>query len=255
MKTPRCGWHPATGLVLWLVLPLCSCGLRLPVDKPPLTKVETAMRATAPDTGAPSDPDVMIWLIADRYHTGLVVPYDWLLESGFVPPEGFGSPRHVAMSWGNHDAYSEEGLDHPLKFMRVIFTPTPSVMELIPVDWSVPEVLPEQRIWRGLAPRDRGPALAAFLNGCSTTGADGRPIVVRPSSWGKGVQLESRHRYFIPRVCNVWTVQALETLGGDYQPWFGLTADGVIRQAERPKNGFEMIWPGGGVPERGNGPG
>ena len=42
---------------------------------------------------APRDPDVLVWLIADRYHTGMVFPYDWLLESGFVPPAGFGTPQ------------------------------------------------------------------------------------------------------------------------------------------------------------------
>jgi hypothetical protein len=208
------------------------------------------MDGSMPATREPRDPDVLIWLLSDSYHTGLVMPYDWLLESGFVPPEGFGRPRFVVMSWGNRDAYSPEGFDHPWKVFRVLFTPTPSVMELIPVDWDVAEVLPGQRIWRALVPRERGQSLTTFLNGCSATDGNGRPIVVRKSSWGDGVQLECRHSYFIPRVCNVWTVQALEAVGGEYRPWFALTARGVIRQAENPRNGFEMIWPGGGAPSR-----
>ena len=190
------------------------------------------------------DPDVLVWLIADSYHTGLVFPYDWLLESGFVPPPDFGHPRYVTMSWGNRDAYSKEGFDHPWKVFRVIFTPTRSVMELIPADWHVAEVLPQHRIWRKLVPRDRGTALAAFLNGCSQMDSNGRPVVVCESSWGEGVQLECRHSYFIPRVCNVWTVQAIEALGGEFNPWFALTAGGLIRQAEKPPNDFELIWPG-----------
>ena len=70
--------------------------------------------------------------------------------------------------------------------------------------------------------------------------------MVCESSWGKGVQLESRYPYFIPRVCNVWTVQTIECLGGRINPWFALTADGLIGQAEKPPNDFEQIWPGGG---------
>ncbi len=222
---------------------LTSCSLRLPVETHPVQRVEVRADAQVP-AAATKDPDVLIWLIADSYHTGLVVPFDWLLESGFVPPAGFGHPRSVTMSWGNRDAYSAEGFDHPWKVFRVLFTPTDSVMELIPTEWDVAEVIPSQRIWRKLVPRDRGPALAAFLNGCSATDAGGRPIVVCESSWGKGVQLESRHSYFIPRVCNVWTVQAIETLGGEFNPWFALTAGGLIRQAEKPPNDFELIWPG-----------
>lgn len=222
---------------------LASCGLRLPVEKQPVRRIEVRLDSPLP-VAEKRDPDVLIWLIADSYHTGLVFPYDWLLESGFVPPDDFGRPRYVVMSWGNRDAYSAEGFDNPWKVFRVLFTPTRSVMEMIPADWNVAEVLPGQRIWRKLVPRDRGQALAAFLNGCSQMNADGRPSVVCKSSWGKGVQLESRHSYFIPRVCNVWTVQAIESLGGDFNPWFALTAGGLIRQAEQAPNDFELIWPG-----------
>jgi hypothetical protein len=237
-------WNAACSALAMALL--SSCGLRLPVETNQVQRVEVGINAPAaprPD----HEPDLLVWLIADSYHTGLVVPYDWLLESGFVPPEGFGNPRYVVMSWGNRDAYSAEGFDHPWKVFRVLFTPTRSVMELIPVDWDVAEVIPEQRIWRKLVPRDRGPALAAFLNGCSETDQNGRPVVVCESSWGKGVQLASRHYYFIPRVCNVWTVQAIEALGGEFNAWFALTADGLIRQAEKPPNDFELIWPGGGT--------
>jgi hypothetical protein len=236
-------WMASCGALAMALL--ASCGIRLPVEKKSVQRVEVHLDAPLPAAGN-KDPDVLIWLLADSWHTGLVFPYDWLLESGFVPPAGFGRPRYVTMSWGNRDAYSAEGFDRPWKVFRVLFTPTDSVMELIPANWDVAEVLPHQRIWRKLVPRDRGPALAAFLNACSQTDSEGRPIVVCESSWGKGVQLESRHRYFIPRVCNVWTVQAIEALGGDFNPWLALTADGLIRQAEKPPNDFELIWPGGG---------
>ena len=244
---------PALYRTLCLAVLACataSCGRRLPVETTPVRSSPVSLRAeTTPDM-PPREPDVHLWLTADRYHTCLAIPYGWLLESGYVPPENFGSPRFVVMSWGNDDAYSAEGFDHPWKVFRVLFTPTRSVMELIPVNWNVPEVLPDHRIWQARVPRDRGPSLAAFLNACAATDVNGRPVVVRDSSWGHGVQIESRHSYFIPRVCNIWTVQALEAIGGEYRPWFGITANGLIRQAEKPRNGFEMIWPGGGVPTR-----
>jgi Protein of unknown function (DUF2459) len=225
---------------------LSSCGVRLP-DTPAVTyRAEVAAK---PQPG--KDPDVLVWLIADDIHTGMVFEYDWLLESGFIPPDGFGRPKYVTLSWGDRTAYVEKGLHSPWKLFRALFTPTPSVMELIPARWNVVEVCPHQRIWRKLVPRGRGRDLAAYLNDCSRMGADGKPQVVGTSSWGGGVLLESRHIYFIPRMCNTWTSQAIVSLGGEINSWTAITADGLIRQAEKPPNDFEQIWWGGGLaPDR-----
>ena len=226
---------------LWVSLALSSCDIRLPVHPQPV-------RPAVPSRSArlPQDPQVYVWMVADQYHTGMVFPYAWLLESGFVPPAGFGHPLYVTLSWGSQLAYSKEGVHTPWRFCRVFLSSTPGVMELIAIDWNVPEVCSKQRIWRKVVSRDRGPALAAFLNDCTVKDAAGRPQVLCESSWGHGVQLVSRYRYFMPRICNVWTAQTIEALGGKVHPWLGLTADGLIRQIEKPPNDFEMIWAGYG---------
>jgi hypothetical protein len=230
--------------VLLAVAALSSCGIRLPDAPAPTYHGEGQVSKTYD----PRKPDnVMVWLIADELHTGMVFEYDWLLESGFVPPTGFGHPKYVTLSWGNRTAYVEKGLHSPGKFMAAMFTRSPSVMELIPANWNVVEVCPHQRIWRKTVPRVRGKDLAAFLNDCSDQGPDGKPIVCGDSSWGGGVLLESRHVYFLPRVCNIWTVQVIESLGGEMRPWFAITANGLIRQAEKSPNDFEQIWWGGGL--------
>ncbi len=218
---------------------LSSCSIRLP-DVPVPTCQKTERRHVSFEPG--KEPDVLVWLIADDLHTGMVFHYDWLLESGFIPPDGFGHPKYVTLSWGNRTAYVERGLHSPGKFLRAMFTRSPSVMELIPANWNVVDVCPRQRIWRKLVPREHGRDLAAFLNDCSTRGPDGKPVVCGTSSWGGGVLLESRHVYFLPRVCNVWTVQAIESLGGKMSAWRAVTANGLIRQAVKPPNDFEQVW-------------
>ncbi|MES2477004.1 MAG: DUF2459 domain-containing protein [Verrucomicrobiota bacterium] len=250
---PRPGLIGRLGAVLAVAAWTTSCGIRLPDTPQPgsASTVRQPVSVPASPTASPAvaeerDPDVLVYLLADSIHTGMVFPYDWLLESGFIPPDGFGTPRYVTLSWGDRTAYQEKGLHTPWKLFRALFTPTPSVMELIPADWDVTEVCVHQRIWRNLVPRERGRDLAAFLNDCSTMGADGKPIVCGTSSWGGGVLLESRHIYFVPRMCNTWTSQAIESMGGTINPWRAITADGLIRQAERPPNAFEQIWWGDG---------
>ena len=186
----------------------------------------------------------MVWLLADNLHTAMVFPYDWLLESGFVPPAGLGHPTYVTLSWGERTAYVQKAWLNPWQVCRAFFTPSPSVMEIIPINWYVVDVCKHQRVWRKLVPRERGPQLAAFLNHVSRSGPDGRPIVIGPSSWGAGFLLESQYTYYLPRICNVWTAQTIEACGGEMNPWLALTANGLIRQAERPRNGFENVWRG-----------
>jgi hypothetical protein len=246
---------PKAAACLLTAAVLGSCGIRLP-DAP--VPVHREVRSTPsgnnqiqrqPVSFQPGkEPDVLVWLIADDLHTGMVFEYDWLLESGFIPPQGFGTPKYVTLSWGDRTAYVEKGLHTPGKFFRALFTPTPSVMELIPANWNVVEVCPHQRVWRKLVARKHGEDLAAFLNDCSRMGPDGKPQVCGTSSWGGGVLLESRHSYFIPRMCNTWTSQAIESLGGEINPWLGITANGLIRQAENAPNHYEQIWWGGGLP-------
>jgi hypothetical protein len=228
------------------ILLLGSCGLRLPVNRhavqtvPPVKKIVPHHPLLADED---SD-EVRVYLLGDTLHTGMVFPYDWLVDSGFVPPKNFGTPLAVSMSWGNRDAYVEKRWLSPWKVFRALFTPSPAVMEIIPINWNVPEVVPHQRIYLKFVKRDQGPKVAAFLNNCSRLDATGHPINIGPSSWGKGFLLESRHHYFFPRICNIWTVQAIEATGCDMNAWFGLSANGVIRQATKPQNGYVKIWNG-----------
>lgn len=230
------------------VLGLVSCA-SFRLSEPPESQIAATreraeiMRAKAP---ALRSEYVYVWLISDALHTGLVFEYDWLLESGFVPPKGFPESRYVTLSWGDRTAYVQRRLNNVGEVVNALFFPSESVMELIPADWHVTEVCPHQRIWQKRMPREVGPDLAAFLNHCSITDEGGRPNVVGTSSWGDGVLLESRHSYYYPRVCNIWTVQALEAMGAKMNPWMAISANGVIRQASNRHNQFSQIWWGSG---------
>jgi hypothetical protein len=214
-----------------------ACSIRVPVTAEVLpAKIHTGRVVKS------QAPDVLVWLLADELHTGVVFPYDWLIESGFRPPKGFPKSKYVTLSWGNREAYVQEAWLTPWQAIRALGWPSPSVMELIPFDYEVVDVCPYQRVWRKLVSRDHGPAVAAFLNGCARRDSEGLPWSVGKSSWGKGVLLDSPHSYYFPRMCNVWTLQAMEACGCRIYPWSGLTASGVIRQAEKPENGFEKIW-------------
>ncbi len=189
-------------------------------------------------------PEVQVWLIADKLHTGMVFPYQWLLESGFIPPKDFPDCLYVTFSWGDRSAYVNQRWLTVPEVISAIFLPSRSVMECIPINWDVPEVSPNQQIWMKSIPRERGPYIASFLNHCTVSDEDGHPIIVAPSSWGNGVLLETPHPYYFPRICNVWTGQALEATGSRINPIASIHRDLLVMAAE--SNGWAKVWDGSG---------
>jgi hypothetical protein len=189
-------------------------------------------------------PEVQVYLIADKLHSGMVFPYKWLVESGFIPPKDFPDCKYVTFSWGDEKAYvNQRWLSAPEVF-EAIFLPSPAVMECIPIQWEVAEVSPNQHIWMKSIPREQGPYVAAFLNHCTVPGDDGYPAVTGDSSWGEGVLLESPQAYYFPRICNVWTGQALISCGAKINPLMSIHRDLLVMEAER--SGFTEIWDASG---------
>lgn len=243
-------------VLLPLVALVASCAIRLPAPEVETRRVETSTgggggsgnrRAVAKIAPASASADtVPIYLLADNLHTALVMDLPWLEESGYIKPKEIGRHKYVTMSWGERTAYLQKAWLSPWQAIRALGTPSPSVMEIIPIDWKIEQVCSHQRIYLGEAPRAAGPGLAAFLNSCAAKNPDGRPETIAPSSWGEGRLIRSpdNYTYYFPRICNIWTVQALESVGFHFHAVTALSANGLIRQAISPRNGFHKIWDG-----------
>lgn len=223
---------------------LASCNF-VTLPPAPAPSAELVRKTTVSTYTTPErTPEVQVWLIADKLHSGMVFPYDWLLESGFVPPENFPRCAYVTLSWGDRNAYVNKRWLTVPEVVQAIFLPSASVMECIPIHWNVAEVSPHQHIWMKSIPRERGPYVASFLNHCTTPMADGKLSVAGPSSWGDGVLLDSPQSYYFPRICNVWTGQALEACGAKVNPLMSIHRDLLVFEAER--SGFIQVWDGSG---------
>ena len=222
---------------------LASCTMHLPEPERLATKVETRTVPVAADEG------VEVYLLSDNLHTALVFDRAWLEESGYVMPPEIGKPRWITMSWGEKTAYTQKRWLSPLQVFSALCTPSDSVMEIIPIDWKVEDVCHHQTGYVAKVERSQGRALAAFLNACADKGPDGGPLTIAPSSWGGGrlIQCPDNYAYYFPRICNVWTAQALGQCGFTVTTPGAVSASGLVRQATREKNGFRKVWDGDGA--------
>ena len=228
-----------------LVFPvfMASCALHFPEGKGDTQRVEMATRAEAVASAAdPEEGEVPVVMFADELHTGLILKLAWLKRHGFIPPPEIGDHEHVVFSWGDETAYVQERWLSPWQVIDALFLPSDSVMEIIPMHSNIPEVMPTQRLYQGFASESSGAAVAEFLNHCSVRNEDGVPVTVGNSSWGQGRLIKSPHPYYFPRICNIWTVDALRAAGFKIGGLRGLSADGMVKQVTRPVNGFQQIW-------------
>jgi hypothetical protein len=225
--------------ILALVAPLLvgSCALHFP-DAGHVRRVEVA--------SAPPErrelPTIPVVLFADELHTGLVLDLEWLQRHGYVPPRGPGRLKWAAFSWGDEMAYVQKEWLGVGQVFAALFQPSPAVMEIITFDYNIPNVCHHQRLYQSFVRESDGAPLAAFLNACSVRDDRGFPQTIGPSSWGEGLLIRSPHAYYLPRICNVWTVDALNAAGFRMNALTGLTAGGVVRQARQRRNGFQQIW-------------
>lgn len=219
-----------------------SCAVRMPspAAPPPVASERTIPKETV------AQGKVAVYLIADSLHTSLAVPYDWLLEHGYKAPRGMKFPqgpmRYVVMSWGDRVAYVQRRWLRPGEVFHALCMPSESVTEIIPISWKVEEVCFQQRIYRKEISRHQGRALASFLNGSNRMDESGSPRIIGASTWGQGYLLDCQYSYYFPRICNVWTGQSLEACGLTISMKSAISANGLIRQAE--KQGFVLIHEG-----------
>jgi hypothetical protein len=226
-----------------LLLPLAllaSCTMHLPEPAELSTRVKTRTMPVATDEG------VEVYLLSDSLHTALVFDRAWLVESGYIMPPEIGNPRWVTMSWGEKTAYTQKRWLSPVQVFRALCTPSDSVMEIIPIDWKVADVCHHQSGYVAKVERSQGKALAAFLNACADKGPDGKPVTIAASSWGNGrlIRCPDNYSYYFPRICNVWTAQALGQCGFDVTTPGAVSASGLVKQATHEKNGFRKAWNG-----------
>ena len=220
---------------------VASCALHFPQEKVERQRVKMVARPQS--EAIVEEPEtVSILLFSDELHTGLICDLAWLVESGYIKPEGIGEHKYVAFSWGDETAYVQKRWLSPAQVVHALFLPSKSVMEIIPFDWNVPEVCHHQRLYQSFVPESAGKPLASFLNRCAVMTEEGRPETIGPSSWGDGLLIRSPYAYYFPRICNIWTVDALDAAGFQMNGATGLSASGVISQAEKPDNGFQQIW-------------
>ena len=146
-------------LILTLALAFsASCNF---VTLPPAPEPSQALiRKNTVSTYTPErPPEVQVWLIADKLHSGMVFEYDWLIESGFIPPKDFPDCKYVTFSWGDRMAYVNTAMAHRApEIVKAIFLPSPLShgVHSHPVECYA-EVSPNQHIWMKSIPRERGP--------------------------------------------------------------------------------------------------
>ncbi len=173
-----------------------------------------------------------IYIVAHKWHTGIVVSADQLGELGFVK-DHFKSSKFYEFGWGDEDFYQAEEATS-LMAVKALFVPTDSVMHVIALPTSPPQYFPENRMAKvELSSKALG-KLTKSLSNSFKKDQKGRALLIKREDKNSimGKFFVGEGTYSMMNTCNTWTVGALDEAGVPIRTFFTLTVGSVLDQVE-----------------------
>ncbi|TGD97949.1 DUF2459 domain-containing protein [Methylobacterium nonmethylotrophicum] len=174
---------------------------------------------------APGTATVTVRLVANAWHSGLLLPRDDLAraaaEAGagalIAVTERFGAYPALEIGWGDAGFYRSvptlDALDWRLA-LRALFTPggRPAVLHVVGVAAEPEAAFPGARIVRLRLSPEGFRRLAAAL-GRSFALRDGHPVEAGPGLYGPSLFYAAEGRFSLLTVCNHWSAGLLNAAG------------------------------------------
>lgn len=202
---------------------------------------------------APGAETVTVRLVAQAWHSGLLLPREDLARAAAASGDGalvevverFRAYPALEIGWGDAGFYRAvptlDALDWRLA-LRALFTPggRPAVLHVVGVTAEPETAFPGAEIVTLRLSRAGFDRLAAAL-GRSVTRRDGHPVILGPGLYGPSLFYAAEGRFSLLAVCNHWSAGLLHDAGLPVTPLLdtlprGLALDlawrGALRRSE-----------------------
>ncbi|NGM34592.1 DUF2459 domain-containing protein [Methylobacterium sp. DB0501] len=189
---------------------------------------------------APGAETVTVRLVAQAWHSGLLLPREDLARAAAEAGDGalvevterFGAYPALEIGWGDAGFYRTvptiEALDWRLA-LRALFTPggRPAVLHVVGVAAAPEAAFPGAEIVTLHLSRAGFRRLAAAL-GRAVGARDGHPVVLGPGLYGPSLFYAAQGRFGLLHVCNHWSAGLLNEAGLPVTPLLDTLPRGLV---------------------------
>jgi len=181
---------------------------------------------------APGDPIKTIYVISHGWHTGLVIDTKDITNQKRLIPDFFKKSTSVEFGWGDEGFYKSDKFSL-WKTVKAAVLPTPTVLHLVDLRFSVVTHFPESGIIQVDLSEKGFQKLCTYIESSFLMDSKGNVIEAGPGIYGRSRFYRSNESYFFPKTCNVWTASALRTAGCPITPVYAVRSKNVFNQTKK----------------------
>jgi uncharacterized protein (TIGR02117 family) len=171
--------------------------------------------------------DIEIYVVSHRYHSGIVIPGDYIKLNYLNNSKKFLNAEFIEFGYGDRDYYMSTD---PSVFqgMNALFLPTESVVHVVRIDKSLEETFPASKLFRiKITEKKLGLLKRYIFESFKYRNIKNKPV-------GKGKYPDSyfyagSRDFYVFNTCNSWVAKALKYSGYDIHPNF-ITTQGSLER-------------------------
>ena len=165
--------------------------------------------------------DNKIWLVKQRWHTGLVLQRNQVDTTTWPEITQFKNYNYVDVGWGDEKFYQHPGFNFLLA-AEALFAPTPSTLRIFGFNMSIEDYINySDRAIEIRITKTQLDSLCSYIHSTYKYNNKGEPILLSEQLNGSIKFYKAEGKYHLFNTCNTWVANGLKKAG--FQNFSGST--------------------------------
>ncbi len=203
--------------LIWLAELLPGCVFNRHSASPPPTQAAAAVK--------------QIYIVNHGKHTGIILHKQDIPVSAWPEQQDFPGATYLEVGWGDKDYYQIPE-PHVGILLKAVLIPTPAVLHVVGFSQAPAYYFFGSELIRLQLTEADFENLIRYIGSSFARNRNERAFPLRKGLYGQSFFYLSKENYHLLKTCNVWVANALIASGKPVNPWFSVTAGGLMSQAQ-----------------------
>ncbi|MCL5991846.1 MAG: DUF2459 domain-containing protein [Bacteroidetes bacterium] len=175
-----------------------------------------------------------VYLIKNRWHTGLIFKVDDLSIKNMEALRLFRNMKYVDIGWGDKDFYqSPKDFDLYLAF-KALFIPTESIVRIEGYNYDIEDIISYSDFCIKFQMKEKKLTnLLKFIDSSFARNNQNKLIVTMRKAGSSIFFFKSKYSYHLFETCNKWVAKGMAAAGYDVSPAWIITAENLFEEVKK----------------------